>query len=367
MRAEVLEGLAGLAQCRADWQRLHAQLPQPAYHLEYEVLRAVLTWLEPAPEHQRFVRVFDADECVALLRLAPTARQLFRVVPLRALETTTYTECRYQDVLLKPGVDARAVWAALTAAMAARGLRWNALTSIASPDGGGFDALARAMPARGRIVGGMPGFEHANWLDASKPHAELAAKFSPTLTKNLAKGWRRLERSGAWDVACERGAPDALWAFDEFCRVEASGWKGVQGTGTAAGLSGPASAYCRELFLLDGERCWGEVNLLRLDGRAIAAQLCVVSGRTRFVLKIGFDEAHGRLGPGQLLLDHVLRTSCADAGIVALNLVSNQPWHRDWNPDRVPVHDYMLLRNRALALGWQFFAEVRRRMRPPRG
>ncbi len=364
MRAEVFEGLAGLAHCEADWRRLHALLQVPAYHLEFAVVRAVLTWLDAAPDRQLFVRVTDGGSCVAVLRLAPCDRTLFRVLRVRALETTTYAECRHQDVLIQPGIDIRAVWAALTRAMAARRQRWDALTSIATPDGGGFQQLARAMPERGRIVGGMVGFERAHRFDASLPHATLAARFSPVLTKNLAKGWRRMARSGAWEVLSLCGAADTHWAFDDFCRIEASGWKGAQGTGTATSLSGPASAYCRELFLLDEAGCRGEVNLLRLDGRTIAAQFCLISGRARFVLKIGFDEAHSRLGPGQLLMDEMLRRSCADPGIVELNVVSNQPWHRDWHPDSTPVHDYMLLRNRALALGWQLFSRLRSALRP---
>ena len=364
MKAEVFEGLAGLARCETDWRRLHALLRVPAYHLEYAVVRAVLTWLESAPERQLFVRVTDRDVCVAVLRLVPCERILFRALRLRALETAIYPECRYQDVLMQPGIDALAVWAALTGAMAARRQRWDALTSIATPDGDGFQQLALAMPERGRIVGGSAGFERAHKFDATLPHPTLAARFAPVLTKNLAKGWRRIERTGAWEVLSRRGAPGTLWAFDEFCRIEASGWKGAQGTGTAAGLSGPASAYCRELFLLDEASCHGEVNLLRLDGRAIAAQFCVISGRTRFVLKIGFDEAHGRLGPGHLLMDEMLRRSCADPEIVELNVVSNQPWHHDWHPDSTPVHDYMLLRNRVLASGWQLFSRLRRALKP---
>lgn len=359
----MLEGLRGFAHSRDDWQRLHAQQRRAAYHLEYGVVLAVLTWLEPSPQTQWFVRVFERDECIAVLRLAMTARRLFRIVPLRALEATTYAECRHQDVLLKPGVDARAVWDALTHAMAQRRVRWHALTTIAAPAGGGFDALASAMPARGRIVRGMPGFASANSLNTSRPYAALAANFSPTLTKNLAKGWRRLDRAGPWEVVCARGAPDTLWAFDEFCRVEASGWKGASGTGTAAGLSGPASAYCRDLFLLRDDGCWGEVNLLRLDGRAIAAQLCVVSGGARFVLKIGFDETHRRLGPGQLLLDDALRRACADTAITRLDLVSDQPWHADWGTDHVPVHDYMLLQSRTVARVWQFLSATRELLR----
>ncbi|MEP7100140.1 MAG: GNAT family N-acetyltransferase [Burkholderiales bacterium] len=363
MKAEVFEGLAGLAHCEADWRALQAQRSVPAHHLEYDVVHAALTWLDDAPEQNLIVRVSDAGVCVALLRLAPRERRIFRMLRVRALEVPTYTEFRYQDLLLLPGSDAAAVWSALGRALAARGQRWDALTSLVAPDGGGFEALAASLPWRARVVGGMVGFEQALHFDTRHSHVDLSARFAPLLTKNLAIGWRRVRRTTDWELLCVPGEAAQLWAFDELCRVESSGWKGPSGSDCAIGFSGPVWEFNRALFLLRSPRCRGEMHLLRIDGAVVAALLCLVVGRARFALKQGFDAAQRRFGAGQLLLDETLQLSCADPDIDELNLVGNETWLRDWHADGRPVHDYMLLRNRALALGWQFLAGLRRRLR----
>ena len=365
VRAEVLEGAEGFARCEDDWRRLHAALDRPAYHLVYGVVRSSVACLEPKPQDLIVVRVVDGGECVALLRLVPHARRILRVVRLRSLEVSRFPECPNQDVLMHPRADAAAVWRAVVDALRTHGVRWDAISALAVPLGQGLHRLAAALPARSRVVAGVGASASENVFDTRRPHAELAARFSALLAKNLGKGRRRIERTGAWDVVSVRGAPASLWAFDEFCRVEASGWKGTQGIASAALLTPRTLAYFRSVFLIDeAPACHGEVNLLRLDVHAIAAQLCVVSGRTRYVVKIGFDERHGRLGPGQLLIDEMLRRSCADAGIDAMSLVSNQPWHDDWCPDRLPVDDVMILRNATSVRAWHAFDALRRWVRP---
>jgi CelD/BcsL family acetyltransferase involved in cellulose biosynthesis len=122
---------------------------------------------------------------------------------------------------------------------------------------------------------------------------------------------------------------------DEFLRLEASGWKGKGGTGTAFAPIGHG-----ELFLRICERMAGRGMLqlvsAEIDGRAVAMLCNLVSGDTSFTFKIGAQDDLAKYSPGIqleiLYLDHFhalpelnRADSCAEPG----NLMINRLW-----PDR---------------------------------
>ncbi|HEY6926810.1 MAG TPA: GNAT family N-acetyltransferase, partial [Steroidobacteraceae bacterium] len=75
-----------------------------------------------------------------------------------------------------------------------------------------------------------------------------------------------------------------------------------------------------------------EINLLKLEGQTIAAQFCIRAGRHLTVLKIGYDQAHGALSPGNLLLNHLLKVSCESGELDQVGLVTNMDWMKEWAP-----------------------------------
>lgn len=83
------------------------------------------------------------------------------------------------------------------------------------------------------------------------------------------------------------------------------------------------------------DRC--EINSLYIDGQCASSQFCVRSGADYTILKIGYDEAFARLGPGQVLLDRTLKHCCADPAIERLDLVTDAPWCQDWQTSRTPM------------------------------
>ena len=89
------------------------------------------------------------------------------------------------------------------------------------------------------------------------------------------------------------------------------------------------------------------MNLLKLNGEDLAAQFCLVVDRTYHILKIGYDERHARLAPGNMLLEAVLQRLSGDARIGRVDLISDARWHDDWNPNSYYVADYLVF-NRSL-------------------
>jgi CelD/BcsL family acetyltransferase involved in cellulose biosynthesis len=118
-----------------------------------------------------------------------------------------------------------------------------------------------------------------------------------------AKELRRLERRLA-----ERGTLEfeelpsngavGPW-MDEFLALEASGWKGREGT--AIGQSASDRAYFEELAAAAHAEGRLQCLALRLNGAAIAMKLNVFAHDQGFALKIAYDERFAKFSPGVLL------------------------------------------------------------------
>ncbi len=122
-------------------------------------------------------------------------------------------------------------------------------------------------------------------------------------------------------------------AFAAFLRLEASGWKGGGGRGSAIMLHPNLILFYQDLmkqFAAD-KRCL--ICLLKLDDKVIAAQFCVIAGRTLYLLKTAYDEAFGKIAPGSQLLHETLKYCCASKSLARLSLVTGPVWAASrWNP-----------------------------------
>ena len=124
-----------------------------------------------------------------------------------------------------------------------------------------------------------------------------------TISGRHAKELRRLERRLA-----ERGTlhfeelpPDGAvgpW-LDEFMALEASGWKGREGT--AIGQRAADRAFFADFAAAAHAERRLQCLALRLNGAAIAMKLNVFARDQGFALKIAHDEAFAKFSPGVLL------------------------------------------------------------------
>jgi CelD/BcsL family acetyltransferase involved in cellulose biosynthesis len=98
--------------------------------------------------------------------------------------------------------------------------------------------------------------------------------------------------------------------LDRFLRLEASGWKGREGT---AVLQDPAARRLYTGFAHAAAAAgWLRLRFLELDGATLAADFSCVLGRSEFLLKTCFDEDSSQLGPGVVLRAAVLRSAIDD-------------------------------------------------------
>jgi hypothetical protein len=125
----------------------------------------------------------------------------------------------------------------------------------------------------------------------------LAENLSTKARGELRRRQRRLEEQLGGALVL-RDRSDAL-AVDEFLRLEASGWKGKEGSAFAK--RSDAEQWFRELCR--NFASLGQLHMLSLevDGRSVAMQCFLRSSTTAFSLRVGHDAALNAFGPGVLL------------------------------------------------------------------
>lgn len=139
-------------------------------------------------------------------------------------------------------------------------------------------------------------------IDIDGDWESYRASLSSKQRREIGRARRRLSELGEVSVEVLDGAGGVGDALDVAFAIEASGWKGREGTALALR---PADARMyRLLAMWAARRGWFRLALLRLDGRPLAFQFGIQAHGVLYALKIGYagDEAARRHSPGLILI-----------------------------------------------------------------
>ena len=227
----------------------------------------------------------------------------------------------------------------------ARGRRLEGLADYHSPR---FGAVARDKGARAALAKELRGRVVLPALDGDDPLLGLLNARGGRIVEPFAVS-PYVDTTGEWDAY--RSATKSRWGapLERFRRkmvrehgatfelvtapvdlepvlergfvVEASGWKGREGT---AILSTPETTAfygaIARAFQASGER---RLSWLELDGQMAAFDLCLLHGERLYLLKTGYDEAHRRVAPGLVLRLSVLER-CFEMGLRTHELLGGE-------------------------------------------
>lgn len=319
-----LEALGG------EWSELLDQIP----HEVFSRPELVSVWL----------RSFSSPGAVRTLVARDAQGKLAAVLPLvearvpelggvRALcAPGNVHSCRFDFAALDPAAAASAFMEHL-----GRDPGWQVLRLTNVAEGAACWNLLFAAEARNHPIG--------TWSANRSRHLPLPAtveglrtRLDPTLLANLRRRRRRLGESGEISLEHFTGGPELDQRMEELYRVEASGWKGREGTAMA--LEAETRAFYRDLCHAAARGGYLSLHFLRLNGQAIAADLALAY-RGRFLsLKIAYDEALARFGPGQLLTEDMLRYAI-NQGLTEYDLLGDDaPYKAAW-ADQVRPHHWL--------------------------
>lgn len=163
-------------------------------------------------------------------------------------------------------------------------------------DGAVATTLTAAAEKRGSRTMVAQTFERAALRAELPGEAYLKERVSSKKLRELRRCEGRLREAGSVAMRTLAG-PEVKGGIREFLRIEASGWKGQRGTALACRPDTRAFAEA----LGDAAEPSILVDVLTVDGLAIAAALHLVGGSEAAAFKCAYDESFSRMSPGALL------------------------------------------------------------------
>jgi hypothetical protein len=179
-------------------------------------------------------------------------------------------------------------------------------------------------------------FARAGWITRTQsmpyPYLTLSGDLvRKSMREDLRRARRRAAKRGELRVEtlALKDNEQLLQKLRTAFRIEASGWKGRNGT---AILSNPR----RERFFRR-YACWAQQEgVLRLifqyiDDEPVAVQYAIESAGAFWLLNVGFDEAYRECSPGNLLLEESIRNA-ARGGLARYNFLGKEEgWVSRWS------------------------------------
>ena len=278
--------IAALREILPDWESLAAEAAEPSPFYEHWMLLPALEAY--GTKDFRCFAVWDSGTLIGLFPSRFGNR--FHGVPVRTMNAWRHRNMMLCSApLVREKTAARCIAALLEGGIApvieldwisAGGVIYGALADAAAAADMPYlvtDAYTRAVLQRER---------------------DPRPRFNSNMKNNLRRWQSRLADFGR--VTPVRLGPDddVLAWIEQFYRLEASGWKGRQGSAVACRADD--RRFVTEVFTEAYRRGRLHISGLDLDGRPLTRHCMLAAGEGGFCFKIAYDEAFAKCSPGIL-------------------------------------------------------------------
>jgi CelD/BcsL family acetyltransferase involved in cellulose biosynthesis len=351
-QASIHQGPEALAALSEEWAALEARIARRRFLHTRWWWHSYVAALCRDPASFQLAVVRDNGRAVAML---PLERRSVRRMGWTVCEVglPEHPHLPLGDILCDPAASGREVIAAVRRALAAED-KWDLLTFRSVLED---SAVARILSHRSRPMSVLS--HTCDYLDCARPYEMITAAFSRNFRSNLNKARNKLARESGVEFECAVDMPALGRAFEDLLEVEASGWKGAAGSGTAIKLHPELVEFYRTMMNELAPQGLFLINVMRIGGRAVAAQLCTRDRDTLYILKLAYDEQWARVAPGNMLLEWVIRRADQAPPFRYVNLVNDPPWFKDWCPTSSQVRHLYLFNRTPTGLALMFGLRAR--------
>jgi hypothetical protein len=319
-------GLDGLAAVEDDWRRLYGEMDSPSMWHSFDACRVYVETFCALPECFMCLALSDGESVRAIVPLEE--RMDAALGPrVRVWGLPSNGDWQVSDVVGAEGPAREALLPAIVDFLRTDPARPSLLVIGRTWDGSAlWDGLA-SLPS-GASCTYADGAEFVVPTDV--PFEQFVERLAPKHRSVLRRAEKRfLELPDARYVRAVE-PDDVAREFETFLDVEASGWKGAEGT--AIKLNQRAVAFYRGLTTMTGEaRC--EIHAMYTAGTCVASEFCVYTRNQCATPKAGYAEEFASVSPGRLAAHKTIEWSCGDAGITSVSEVSDAPWLQLWRPE----------------------------------
>jgi len=362
LRVEAHRGLEGLDALAEPWRHVQGRVGRPRFFHYRRWWRSYLEALESRPDSISFYLLREQGEPVAIVPLQRIVNRRFGL-SVREWRLPRHVHMPLGDVLCARDASMTKILEALSGALSKReDGSWDVLAFEEVLGESKLSRQAGARPASALVTSSRS----CDQVVCSGSYREMTAGFSRNFRSNLNKARHKLERESGVEFDRVSGAPELMRCFEELLELEASGWKGREGRGTAIKLQPELVRFYRSLLERFGRDDMAVINCLRLRGELIAGQLCLRDEDTLYILKLAYAEDRARLAPGNMLLEWTIREGIERQTHRYVNLVGDPPWFKDWRPASMPLVTLSVFNDTPVGFSVRHLAELRRTLKPLR-
>jgi CelD/BcsL family acetyltransferase involved in cellulose biosynthesis len=334
-----LESFMGL---QPEWDALVTTTDdQPFYR--HEFLRIWLDNFAPRADLRVLLAREHSGKLAAALPLLQTRARLLGM-PVRQLASPANDHTPRFDMLAHDSAEAGRMFMEQIGEQ--RGWDLLLLRDV-PPDGAAWGLYSAAQEA---------GYPAGTWDSLLSPYfeipaseGEIEARLDAKFRANLRRRRRKLEGRGRVTLERVEGGPHLEARLLESFTLEASGWKGREGT--AISQSAETEGFYRELARAASYGGYLALYILRVDGKPVASHYALQqkhSGKGRYLLlKPAYSEAYADCSPGHLLMHEVVRDLAARGEVHEFDFLGpNMEWKRDWAGASARQHRWLFIFNR---------------------
>lgn len=321
---DVLQGRERFLALKTAWNQTLVAGSDPAPALEHEFLRL---WLESfaAGANTSTYIARQRGQLTAAIGLITGAGNVERV-PVRIARAWTNAHSTRGGALL--GDEGLEALGPLVARIADES--WDVLELRDLPRAGGLvETLAKHLRSSGFRTH-MDRSMESPYIPLPFEWAELNGRLDSRFRQNLRRRRRRLEEQGVVSFETVRSLDGLDEALEDAFAIEASGWKGRDGSAIRSQPEtiGFYAGWARQLAQAGRLR----LSFLCVNGKRIAFHFAHVTRGRYHLPKCGFDEGWRECSPGQLLMVDVLQ-QCIEEHVETFEFLGHMmTWKRDWTP-----------------------------------
>jgi CelD/BcsL family acetyltransferase involved in cellulose biosynthesis len=302
------------------------------------------------------VVVYAGSEPKGILPLMQ-ANRFFGKIPATTLRSLSNVHSSRFD-FIHDGTNTAAVTQSLWRALKAR-KDWDVLEAQDVPPQGNFRYLMKLAEADGYPVAVWPTRKMPRLTlscDKATPFQNCPENFKGSRSRLKGK-LKKLSEEGAVRFTISTEVSDEL--LNDFFRLEASGWKGKNGSAIACDPRLVA-------FYSKVARCAHADKTLRMysmraGDRLVAMHFGLFSNSVYYIPKVAYDEAYRKVSPGLLLAKYVIEDLTSIGGTVFDFLGPRMEWKGVWTSEHLEHSHCYIFRPSA---GGRFLHTVASRVAP---
>lgn len=301
-----------------EWRAMCWESPRSHPFFQPEWIRAFLSAFEPEGR----LLLITARASGRLTGVLPLLEERRRVsgFPVTVLKAAAGVHSGRFDLAVAPHPPVEETVAAIWEHLSQE-RQWGLIVLRDVPEDGALQQLVACARRSGFLTG--------QFVSLASPYFPLSGfngnweswltRLKGDFRRELRRRGRRLAAAGPVRLRrVDQADPELL---ERFYELEASGWKGAEGTAIAR--DGATRHFYDQVAAAASRLGYFSLYFLEVNGRAIAGHFGLAHGNRYFVPKLAYHEDYAAFSPGHLLVNEVAR-DCAERGLAEFDFLG--PW-----------------------------------------